>query len=387
MTSTIFSGGVIRTVIGTTPDWVMISDGLIAGVGSDADRPAADRSVDLEGAALVPAFCDAHVHLPATGLYARGMDFRGEHSSRKILDAYEAKAREAGAILFGGNFEDPLDEPLTAADLDDSVGRRPALLARADMHSCIASSALLDELDLHGVAGVDRDENGAPTGYLREHAAAQAWRWFDVNLSAAQQRAAIEAAVQLAYSKGVSSVHEMFVLEWRGWSSLEVFLEAAQSVTLDVKTYVATPEVNKINELGLDCVGGDLFLDGSFGTHTAWLREPYESQAPAGSDANGTSYRPDEELTAFFSEAQDLGMQAGVHAIGDAAIEQAIRCWEEVAGRAGIDHVRALGHRIEHFECATNDHIERATKLGLPPASSRLSTPIGVEPKVSIRTG
>ena len=57
--------------------------------------------------------------------------------------------------------------------------------------------------------------------------------------------------------------------------------------------------------------------------------------------------------------------KSGVHAIGDAAIEQAIRCWETVAGRVGGDAVRKLGHRIEHFECASLAHMQRAAALGL----------------------
>src|SRR3712207_4747769 len=131
------------------------------------------RRVDLDGAVLLPAFCDAHVHLPATGLYAAGMDFRGERSSAAILDAFARRSAQPDAILFGGNFEDPLDRPLSARLLDDAVGDRPALLARADMHSCIVSSALLEKLDVAGLEGVDV-EDGRPTGYLREQAAGEA---------------------------------------------------------------------------------------------------------------------------------------------------------------------------------------------------------------------
>ncbi|MDQ4143114.1 MAG: amidohydrolase family protein [Actinomycetota bacterium] len=364
MTTTLFGGGRVRTATGTGAQWVLVEDSTISAVGT-SEAPPADRTVDLDGATLTPAFCDAHVHLPATGLYAQGMDFRGEHSRARILDAFSDKARDPEAILFGGNFEDPLDQPLAARELDAAVGQRAALLARADMHSCIASTALLNELELDDIDGVDRDENGHPTGYLREHAAAEAWRWFDAHMSPEQQRAAVEAAALRAYSKGVGSVHEMFVVEWRGWSSLEVFLAAADDLALNVKTYVATPEVERALELGLDCVGGDFFLDGSFGTHTAWLQEAYVGEPPSGSSACGTSYRSDEELLEFFTLAQRAGLQAGVHAIGDAAIEQAIRTWEKVSEAFGVEQVKAVGHRIEHFECAKDEHIHRAARLGL----------------------
>lgn len=364
--STLFVNGRIRTVSDDSdPDWALVEDGTIAGVGSFDDAPTADRIEDLDGGTLVPAFCDAHCHLPATGLQATGLDFRGERSVTSILDAFASKAADPGSVLYGGNFEDPLDRALTRTEMDSAVGDRAALLTRADMHSCVVSSALLERLSLDGVGGVDRDAGGRPTGYLREHGAAEAWRWFDANLPAAAQKTAIRAAVDLAYSKGIGAVHEMFVVEWRGWSSLEILLDAVSEVALVVSPFIATLEVDRVKTMGFPRIGGDLFLDGSFGSHTAWMKEPYTSPPPAGSGPTGIAYRDDDELFDYFLEAQTAGLLTAVHAIGDAAIEQAIVTWEKVAGKAGLESVRALGHRIEHFECGTDDHIARAARLNL----------------------
>jgi predicted amidohydrolase YtcJ len=377
VTTTLFTGGLVRPLgRPEAAEWVLVDDGVVAGLGDSDDAPGADRVVELDGGTLVPAFCDAHVHLPATGLYAAGLDFRGETSARRISEALAARARAGAGILFGGNFEDPLDEPLTSRHLDDAVGERPALLGRADMHSCLVSTNLLDRLHLAGLEGVDVDAEGAPTGYLREQAAAEAWRWFDANLPRAEHIAAIRAATRLAYSKGVSAVHEMFVVEWRGWASFEVMLEALEGVALRVVPYLATPEVDRVTALGLDCIGGDYFLDGSFGSHTAWMTQPYDPPPPAGSPPDGIRYREDDELLDFFVAAQRARLQVGVHAIGDAAIGQAITKWERVAELVGLERVVGLGHRIEHFECATDDHIARAARLGLrisvQPAFDRL---------------
>ena len=361
--SALFRGGRVLTPRGYA-DWVLVEDGTIVATGTAGDEPDATRTVDLDGGFLLPAFCDAHAHLPATGLYAAGMDFRGERSAAAILDAFAARAADPAAILFGGNFEDPLDQPLTAALLDGAVGDRPALLARADMHSCVVSTALLSQLDVDGLEGVDV-EDGAPTGYLREQAAGEAWRWFDSSLPREQQKGAIRAAVELAYSKGVTSIHEMYVVEWRGWDSLEVFRDAVAVAALRIVLYVATDEVSRVRDMGLPRIGGDWFLDGSFGSHTAWLSAPYASPPPEGSPPNGISYRDDADLLELFREAQASALQVGVHAIGDAAIEQAISTWEKVAAETGEDALRARGHRIEHFECASDDHIERAARLGL----------------------
>ena len=359
-----FSGGpILRLPGGAVADWLLIEDGRVVAHGT-GDAPGAVRRVDLQGGTLMPAFCDGHVHLPATGLYATGLDLRGEHRADRILDAFAQRAEDPG-ILFGGNFEDPLDRPLVRTDLDRAVGDRIALLARADMHSCVVSSALLESLDVAGLEGVDVDELGHPTGYLRERAAGEAWKWLDRSMPLEDQRHAIEAAIQKAYSKGIAEVHEMYVVEWRGWDSLELFEDVVSESALEVKTYVATPDVERVLQLGYARVGGDLFLDGSFGSHTAWMSEPYSSAPPEGTPPHGITYRTDDELHEIFATAQDAGMQVGVHAIGDAAIEQAISTWEKIALDIGTDWVRSLGHRLEHFECASNDHMRRAAHLGL----------------------
>jgi predicted amidohydrolase YtcJ len=361
----LFAGGRVKTPDGRYADWVLVRGDAIAGVGTDADRPTAERVVRLDGATLLPGFCDAHVHLPATGLYELGMNFRGEHSADAILARFADRAHSEDAVLFGGNFEDPLDRPLTGADFDAAVGGRKAMLVRADMHSCVVSAALLRELDLEGIPGADRGPEGRLTGYLREQAAARAWTWFDAHLPEPGQREAIGAAARVAYAHGVTTAHEMYVAEWRGWRSLDVLKHAASQLALDIVVYVATTDVERVASMGWGRIGGDFFLDGSFGSHTAWLTEPYDSQPPQGAADTGTSYRSDAEVLDFFSAAQRRGLQTGVHAIGDAAIEQAVSCWERVARDEGIEAVRRLGHRIEHFECASDDHIQRCCALGL----------------------
>ncbi len=62
------------------------------------------------------------------------------------------------------------------------------------------------------------------------------------------------------------------------------------------------------------------------------------------------------------------GLQVGVHAIGERAIEQVVTVWERVY--AALDsrerrHFRARRHRVEHFEMASTSQIERAAMLGL----------------------
>jgi predicted amidohydrolase YtcJ len=116
-------------------------------------------------------------------------------------------------------------------------------------------------------------------------------------------------------------------------------------------------------ELGHDSIGGDLPTDGSVGARTAAVSEPF-----TGTGDRGTTYYTDDELVGFFHGAHGAGLQVGVHAIGDRAIEQVLTAWERIY--ASLDsrerrHFRARRHRIEHFEMPSTTQIERAAMLGL----------------------
>ncbi len=87
-------------------------------------------------------------------------------------------------------------------------------------------------------------------------------------------------------------------------------------------------------------------------------------------------------LEGFLLSGHAAGLQVGVHAIGDRAIEQVVSAWERVyltLDSRARRHFRARRHRIEHVEMASASLIERAAMLGLGGRpSSRPSTRPGV---------
>jgi predicted amidohydrolase YtcJ len=116
-------------------------------------------------------------------------------------------------------------------------------------------------------------------------------------------------------------------------------------------------------DLGLHGLGGDLPVDGSIGARTAYLTSPYVDVSGAGTPAFD-----DDALATLFHDGHLAGLQVGVHAIGDAAIEQVISTWERVyraLDSRGRRHFRARRHRVEHFEMADSGVMERAAALGL----------------------
>jgi predicted amidohydrolase YtcJ len=127
--------------------------------------------------------------------------------------------------------------------------------------------------------------------------------------------------------------------------------------------YVADMDIPFVMDLGLETIGGDLSLDGSIGARTAAMGEPYLGDA-----SSGTLNIADDELAEFFHNAHLGGLQVAVHAIGDEAIEQALRVWERVYHSLDSRqrrHFRARRHRVEHFEIPIAQQVERAAALGL----------------------
>jgi predicted amidohydrolase YtcJ len=156
---------------------------------------------------------------------------------------------------------------------------------------------------------------------------------------------------------GIGSLHEM---GHPGLSSLEdarTWERGSWPIEVLVWWAELDPVVSQENGLR---PGGDLFLDGSIGSRTAAVSFGYR-----GDGGNGTLFHDDQEVAAFFSDCTASGRAAGVHAIGDRAIEQAVVALETAATRHGLDAVRRCRHRIEHVELPRDDHIARLAALGV----------------------
>ena len=146
-------------------------------------------------------------------------------------------------------------------------------------------------------------------------------------------------------------------------AELEVLLGHRERLPVDVSPIPASMSLPGSMEHGLTSVGGDLPVDGSIGARTAALEHPYDDDTD-----RGRLYHDDDTLAEFFHAGHNAGLQVGVHAIGDRAIEQVLRTWERVY--LALDsrerrHFRARRHRIEHFVLPSADQVERAAMLGL----------------------
>ena len=170
------------------------------------------------------------------------------------------------------------------------------------------------------------------------------------------------AAAEQAARVGIASVHEMGGPDSMGEEDFDAWLHGDWPV--EVVPYWGGLDLRFVIERDLRHIGGDIWLDGSLGSHTAALREPYADDPTT----RGNLEFDDTTLTDLFREATHAGIQVAVHAIGDEAIHQAVRCWRAVDDDLP-DYleggVRRLRHRIEHGELMRPDLLEEVADLGL----------------------
>jgi predicted amidohydrolase YtcJ len=342
---------------------VLVEGERIRWCGTDpAAAPAHERAVDLGGAWITPAFVDAHVHGTATGLLAEGVDLFGVGSGAALLAAVRAHAARtpSGQPILGAGWDDfawPEGAPPTASELAAAAPGRPIHLARVDAHSCLVDPATLARLPLERLDGVDRDADGQPTGLVREAAAGAALGVVREALTGEQLARARRATCRQAAALGIGALHEMGHPGMYGLADAEAW--AAGSWPVDVAVWWAELDAGRCAARGLR-PGGDLFLDGSIGSRTAAVGQPFR-------DGGGTGelFHDAAAVAAFFTTCTERGLGAGVHAIGDRAIDQAVAALDAAAAAQGVNAVRRCRHRIEHLELARPEHLARLGRLGV----------------------
>ena len=311
---------------------------------------------DLDGATVLPAFADCHVHLTDTGYFSGERNLHGTRSYDAFFTHVAGLPRDDG-VVFAGQFDESTwtDGRLAdAAPLESAHADARAMLVRVDGHSCIVNRSTLAWLDLAPeTQGIERDANGMPSGKLFLEANWRGQAAFLDDLSENAKRRAERRAAELALRNGALHLHAQLVGFPRDRYAAEI--DAMRALPGKWYPKICEPDPQLAAELGLPFVGGDVFLDGSIGSRTAAVVEPFAG------GGTGTLTYTDDQVYAFFATAEALGVSAGVHAIGDRAIEQCIATWERVLG--GKPSARGSRHFIEHFEIARPEHIEACARL------------------------
>lgn len=349
---------------------MVVERGHVAWVGSegaaDAFASGVDEVIDLEGALVTPAFTDAHVHTTATGLALTGLDLSGARNlgeALALVAAYVA-AHPADRVVLGHGWDAarwPEQRPPSRAELDEAAAGRPVYLPRIDVHSAVVTTALLDLVP--GIASMSGYRPEEPLTGAAHHAVRAAAHGA---VSPRQRAGAQRAALARAASLGIGTVHECGGPDISDEEDFTSLLElAAGGPGPRVFGYWAEQvgdekDALRIRELGAVGAAGDLFVDGSLGSHTACLHEPYADAPHA-----GAAHLDAAQIAAHVAACTEAGLQAGFHAIGDAALTAVVDGIRTAAEKVGLGRVRAARHRIEHAEMLTPETVAAFAELGL----------------------
>lgn len=369
MPRTLFLSGHVYSPVDPFATALMVVDGEIAWVGQDgAARAAAgagDEIVDLRGALVTPGFVDAHVHHTSAGLAITGVELSGCTSARDVLDAMSTAAADAAmdAVLLGHGWDESswADPRLpTRGELDAAVGGRSAYAARTDVHSALVSTALLD------LAGATASPDVAVVRREEHH---RVRRTALASVTIEQRRTAIRALRRRAAESGVVALHECAGPDISGRPDLQVVLDTvadepgplAVLYWGDVAGGDGGNDARSALPLGASGLAGDLFVDGSLGSRTAFLGHEY-ADAPG---TRGAPYLDVDAVGRHVLACTRAGMQAGFHVIGDAAMEIVVAGLLHAADVEGADAVRAARHRLEHVESVTQAQGAVLADLGV----------------------
>ncbi|MEX2526968.1 MAG: amidohydrolase [Gemmatimonadota bacterium] len=325
-----------------SPTALALRDGLIQAVGSESEvlglRGPDTAVFSLNGRFLMPGFVDAHLHLLTGGLRRFHVNLKGVASRQEFMQRVSDRTRSTpkGSWILGGdwNQEDWGGDFPTREWLDRVTPEHPIFLARMDLHLGLANSTALRlaGIDAHTPdpenGHIDRNpDTNEPTGILRERAMLFMYDLIP-DLTDQDCAAALRGGMLEALTHGVTQVHDMGAVQKlsESWQSLRVLRDLEAQGRLPIRVGSALPLAHWRDAAELIAQKGSGshrlqwgrvkgFVDGSFGSSTAWFHEPYLHEP----SSRGGPVCDLETLRSDILDSVGAGLQPTVHAIGDAA--------------------------------------------------------------------
>jgi len=337
---------------------------------ADMDAAAGDEVLDCEGALVTPAFCDAHVHLTMTGQGLDGIDLSATASVTEALRLIESAARHTrGRPIYAHSWDETRwveRRAITAAELDRATYGGVVYAPRVDAHSASVSSAMAAVARVHGIDGWDG------TGLVTRDAFAAVTGAFTAGMTPNDREHYLDLALRAAAEKGVALVHETGADHLTSFDDIHHVLQAGERPDRP-RTVAYWGELVDNSEraaelhrhLGVRGLAGDLCADGSFGSWTAHLREPYLDESGSPSGEYGFGYLDSAQIRDHLVACTRAGLQGGGHVIGDAALATVIEGLRGAADIVGLEAFRAAGHRLEHVELADPSSLRVLAELGV----------------------
>jgi len=368
----------------STASAAAIRDGRFIAVGSDAavlkTKGPRTRVIDLDGQTVLPGFNDTHVHLTAGKDLETQVDLTHIRSIKEIQAAIAARAKQAkpGEWIVGtrGWWEYQLAEGRlpTRADLDAAAPHNPVSIPGP--HYVIVNSLALklagvtrDTPDPQG-GQVYKDSTGEPTGLLMDNAG-RFIRKFMPRASEAQQVTGMKRVLALVNSHGLTSAGDpsgsiedaAMYRRLRDRGLLTVRLDFSYNIDPAEPLDKAEAELKALPRPGSD--GDGLFRAdeiGETGLDGAELTALLEHDYPGKPGYRGLQKVPTDQFKRFAALVAKYGYRLRPHAVGDAAIDEALDAFEYANAQTPIVKRRWM---IDHAFLLGQQHYDRVKRLGL----------------------
>jgi predicted amidohydrolase YtcJ len=358
---------------------VAMAHGRVVAVGDDAAAREwigpRTEVLDLKGRTALPGLTDAHLHFVAYALSLQQVDLLGVRSPEEATRRVEVQVAQkpAGEWVLGQGWNRNLwpNPAFPRREWLDAIARgHPVALASQDMHSLWVNSLALERLGIGAeacacpVGQILRDtETGEPTGMLLEGAAAMALSRVGLPGSETLRRAVLQAG-QRVQAMGLTAVHDC-----EGAAELSAFMDLWREEALPLRVYMMLPRENldAAIALGLRTGYGDawlrlghlkLFSDGSLGTRTADMLEPYVGEGTH----RGMETLDSATLMDLTERASRAGIAVATHAIGDRGNRRVLDVYERTRP---LWAARGLRPRIEHVQIVDDADLGRLARLGV----------------------
>lgn len=367
----IYKGTILTCdVYNTVAKYLVEHNGRILYVGNTLPTKFLKSPVlQLGERALIPSFADTHIHFASFATFHAGlnvMDARNHDELLEMLRDYVSTSKAKLILGFGASPHSVEEGTLvTREQLDEVCPDKPLFLVKYDGHACVVNTKLLEKIrkKAHTLRGYHED-----TGEMNQEAFFAVSDYVTSAIPIPQLLKNMQDAVDYLASKGIGMIHSVsgvgFVRDLD--VDLENWFAKGLNNGMQMRVYFQTMSVKKAKKHKMHRIGGcfETALDGCFGSMDAALLQPYEN-----SDNTGVLYYDDETVTAFCKAANRAGMQIEIHAIGDAAFNQAAR-----ALRTALEDYPRKDHRhaIIHACLPTREGIAicEAYKILLPVQSA-----------------
>jgi predicted amidohydrolase YtcJ len=323
------------------PMAVRITGGRVTAVRPALDPELGEEVLDADGRWLIPGLWDAHVHLGQWAKRRTRLDLSGTAQAADVLERVAAATRSPAPgtqLLVGAGYRPATwPEPPRVTALDAVSGPLPVVLVSGDAHGGWLNSAALSRFGLPW-----RDEPVVEAEWFAALPAILAAE--DAQVGCGPYTDALRAAA----ARGVVGVVDYeFEPGFTAWPRRY----GAVGVPLRIRTSVYPADLASAVSAGVrsgDALVSDhgeamvtmgslkIIADGSLNTRTAYCVEPY----PDG--GHGVRNVAPDELRDLLRQARARGLTVALHAIGDAAAEEALDAVAETGVRGTIEHAQLL---------------------------------------------